>query len=181
MNDAIWEDLEETFASFGRAAFGACLLEMVLAHALLLLVFMRRVGREMVDDEGRISDAKKYRHELRKFVQLQRGKTLGNLLRDIRHLKELDSALKKRIAKAVQHRNFLMHHFWRQSTQAFATPQGRAKMIDELVSYDNEFSKLGDDINLVLDTIFDRLGLDSEKVNRDVEKFLRDAGLSLLE
>src|SRR5947209_2352376 len=146
MNDEIYLHMEKTCACFGRAAFGASILEMALMHALVLLDFMRRVGKEMVDDNGRIVDAKKYKHELHKFVQLQTNKTMGNLLRDARWFKELNPALKKRIAKATKHRNFLIHHFWRQNTVAFAAPQGRAKMIDELDGYEKEFEQLSNDI-----------------------------------
>jgi len=181
MIDEIDFQIDETYACFGRAAHSASILEMTLMHALLLLDFMRQVGRKMVDDKGRIIDAKKYKHELHEFTQLQTTKTMGALLGEIQRLRELSPDLKKRIRQATKQRNFLIHRFWQDNNSVFATSQGRAKMIDQLEQYEHGFDKLSNDLAALLDVFFDRLGLGrSQEINREVDKWLVDTGLTLI-
>jgi hypothetical protein len=70
-----------------------------------------------------------------------------------------------------------MHRFWRENTHILATHEGRENMINELDQYDTEFTELAKDIGKALNSFFDRLGLSSEEVDREVGQWLLDAGL----
>lgn len=76
-------------------------------------------------------------------------KTLGALIKHLKSEVTLPPDLESFLADALNRRNYLAHHYFRERAEQFVTRDGRAKMLDEiqndqqlLANADNELSKV---------------------------------------
>jgi hypothetical protein len=113
-----WSETEhEVFRDFGYAAFAAQMLESTLITILLT-----------AEHEGIATFRKKTGLESDPFLS---QKTLGALIAELKKV-GLDEHSIEMLGDALQARNFLMHHFFTQHAEDFATPEGRGRMLAEL-------------------------------------------------
>ena len=110
--------IKEVFAYFGLAAYNAQCLERQVAVTLAT-----RYG----PDPTRIT-----KRELEAIYDDLFSKTLGQLVREIKELRQLSKDEEKRLTEALEERNRLIHrYFWERATD-FMSEAGRASMIQEL-------------------------------------------------
>ena len=175
------EQIKETFARFGRAAYMANVLETGLAHTILQIDFMTDVRKEFIRTQGKNFNREKYEKDFDAFLEKQFSQTMGKLNERVTSFTDLDEKLKKRISDATKRRNFLIHEYWRENALSLDTKPGREKMIAELKSDADIFEKLDQDIRDATKPVRSRLGIKEEVLNARVEKRLAEVrrGLSL--
>jgi hypothetical protein len=162
----------ETFARFGRAMYMANVLELGLVQTLLQIEFLTPAREKFIKDQGKNFDRKKFDAEFDIFMEKQLKKTMGTLNLMVSKRAEFDEALRKRISDATARRNFLAHHYWRESGEKFMTKEGRAEMIEELSRDADSFEQLDRDIRAATKPIREKLGINENALNEGVEKRL---------
>ena len=105
-------------------------VETMLATALLQIEFMKGVRDEFIRTKGVNFDPKKYEHDFDRYQKEQFSQTMGALKKRLDRLSGFDEKLKKRISDATDRRNFLVHHYWRESSTRFLTESGRRDCAD---------------------------------------------------
>ena len=86
----------------------------------------------------------------------------------------MDRELKERIANAKKRRDFLVHHFWRERSEEFATSHGRLKMVKELNRDAEDFELLNDDINEAVKPVREALGIKDEVLDAYTNQFIAE-------
>jgi leucyl-tRNA synthetase len=163
-------DLTQLFAHFGRAVFMCNAVEAMLTATLLQIDFMKRVRDEFVKTEGANFDRGKYERDFDQYQNEQFAQTMGTLKKRINQLSNFDDKLKERISQATDRRNFLVHHYWRESSARFLTEAGRKRMIDELSNDCAAFEKLEQDIKDATKPDRTALGIKEEELDARVER-----------
>ena len=168
------DDATEVFAYFGKAIFMANVVETALAQTLMQVEFMKGVRNEFVRTKGHNFSPKKYEQDFDAFMKEQISKTMGKLKLRVEEMARFDDKLKSRISQATERRNFLAHHFWRESGTLLLTKAGRDKMIGELKGDCDIFERLEQDIIEATKPIRQELGIRDEELNARVEKRMAD-------
>lgn len=122
------------FACFGSAAQQSQYFEVALGE--FLSVYNRICKKSLT-----LQDIKAMEAKLRK-------QTMGALLTEFKKFVKVNNdKVVNLMDVALQDRNFLMHHFFRERNEKFGTEQGRMEMLRELVSIDNELRTARDITN----------------------------------
>ena len=131
MLDSEEGQLNAVFACFGSAAQHGQFFEAALSE--FLLAYNRLLKKTLT-----IADLDAVETSLHK-------KTMGALLSDFRkHVKISDDTVAASLSDALRKRNFLIHYYFRQRQDMFATERGRLKMLAELVSISDVLEKAAD-------------------------------------
>ena len=122
------------FACFGSAAQQSQYFEVALGDFLLVYNKICKKSLTLQDIES---------------MEAKLGKqTMGTLLMEFKkHVKINDDKIASQMDAALQKRNFLMHHFFRERNERFDTEQGRMEMLKELVGVDSELRMAKDMTN----------------------------------
>src|SRR5437773_1609207 len=116
--------LNAVFACFGSAAQHAQHFEAALGEFLLL--FNRLTNRQLTLEAFEALDQK---------LQKQ---TMGTLLREFRkHIKIDDANVDRCLELALEKRNFLMHHYFRERESKLGIEKDRMSLLTELVQIGN--------------------------------------------
>ncbi len=117
----IEEQHKDVYAHFGVAAARVSGLEMVLTN--ILLANAKKSGKVTSDEEFEKME-----------MNLKKSKTLGALIRTVNADVTIPELTEKLMREALERRNYLMHHFFRDKAIdfAFETETGRKRMVDEL-------------------------------------------------
>jgi hypothetical protein len=166
------EHVKEVFAYFGRAIYAASCVETGLVHALLYLDYLSSVEAEIRRTKGKGFDRQKYEANFDAFMEHHFAQTLGNLIKKVNSVANMDKELKDRIATAKKRRDFLVHHYWRERAEEFATRDGRAKMIDELNADGDTFELLDEDVNRAMKPARQAVGISDEVLKAYTDKFI---------
>ncbi len=75
------------------------------------------------------------------------SKTLGKLVLRFRTSVELPPDFDERIQKALETRNWLVHHYFWERVNEFQTPEGRSSMIQELDQITDQLHALHEDFD----------------------------------
>lgn len=114
------EQTKEVYAHYGLAMYLAQCLEHGIVNALVIL---------------RLPEKEKYtRQDIDEFMDGKFQKTLGTL---IKHLKSEITPLpdlEPLLTEALNRRNFLAHHYFRERAEKFVTRDGRSNMLHEIRS-----------------------------------------------
>ncbi len=108
----------EVYARFGLAVYMAQVFEAGVSNLIVVAegVEGRLTSRQEVD---------------RRFDELYR-QVLGRLVRVLEQDQRIDEKDLSVCRRALDERNRLMHHYWREQITSMATPAGRQRMVDEL-------------------------------------------------
>lgn len=158
--------IREVFARFGRAMYLAGTLEMGLTNALLQVVFLAEARRHFLQ-MGKFPD--KYDANFDAFMETQQKRTMGQLVGRLRETGVLEAELVKRVDVAVDRRNFLAHHFWRERAEAFLIPRKRDEMIAELMESADLFEGIKNDLHEALRTGREEMGVKDETINARIK------------
>ncbi len=179
LDDDSWER-REVFAYFGSAVYMASVLEVGLSHVLMHGQFMKQARDNYIATRGKGFDRKKYEDDFDAFMKNQFAQTMGNLIKRVEGFAGFDAELKARIISAKERRDFLTHHYWRETSLKFHTSAGRAEMMEELNADTEMFRDLDRDIEAATKRIRESIGMDDRMVeayvNRQMERI--KAGLS---
>lgn len=115
------EHIKEVYAQAGLALYFAQCFEMGLAN--FLFIYHRATNQRVTVEE------------LLALESSNAKKTLGSLLRKTKGLCTFDLDEIDRLELALEHRNRLCHHFFKDHGESFLSASGRGKMIDTLSDF----------------------------------------------
>ncbi len=112
------DKVKDVYAHFGLAAYCGQCFEANLSNVLILGARVRGEALTLADvDRMELTNQKK---------------TMGALIRDLRDKTKLPAAADDLIGRALDRRNFLNHHFFRERAEDFMSVAGCNRMIAEL-------------------------------------------------
>ena len=157
------ELVKEVYAHFGLAAYQAQCVEMSLNNFFLI--------------NKRVSDATLTVQELDSMEAARQKQTMGKLIKDFRTYVDLSTDCEELLNRALEKRNFLMHHFFRERAVQFMANGGRWQMIDELTEITNDLKFADTVIIAVYDNLRRVLGVTDEILDREYAKLMAEAKL----
>ena len=142
------------FACFGSAAQHGWLFEVALEEFLLTY---NKLCKKSLD----LNDLEFYEKNLRK-------QTMGRLLAKFRKNVTIDDdAVEQCMDSALQKRNFLIHHFFRNRQEKFHTEKGRMELLAELVAIECELKHATDLTNGMRVAISEQLASKDESMKTE--------------
>ncbi|MBI2509007.1 MAG: hypothetical protein HYV99_03225 [Betaproteobacteria bacterium] len=119
------EHIKAVYAHFGLAVYLAQVLEHGLANALLCAELLpSRAGKPV--------PRKQWEAEFDAFMERQFEGTLGRLIRSLKKAAPIPTELEGLLTEALEKRNFLAHHFFRERAGAFSHAKGGRKCLKNL-------------------------------------------------
>ncbi|MBX9603710.1 MAG: hypothetical protein K2X35_22075 [Bryobacteraceae bacterium] len=90
--------------------------------------------------------------------------TLGQVFSQLEP--RLPGSLAARLPAALQHRNFLAHHFWYERIHLMTTVAGIEALVAELSTYGESFEDLSAELEAVLDQLLTEMGMTPEHAEK---------------
>lgn len=152
-----YEDEKELWAFFGLAYYKTGILEQGVVN---LAVAMQARGVEgiTVGDVDSLYDA---------FDR----KTFGIIIRAARTLFDFPDGVAADLEKALEYRNYLAHRFFLSHDADLLTPEGKRKMIEELISILKFLNPLDETIDEFWMGAWEPLGITKEWIAEQFEAF----------
>lgn len=160
----IEEDHREVWAHFGVVAFQVSHLEEALVTILLALA--KRDGRVVTPEQF---------DQMERRIHFIDKKTLGTLLKDVRKVVPATPEAEAVLKGAVERRNYLMHHFFRERLFALSTVEGRQRMLAELEEAQESIFLAVQSALGVLNEIGRQSGITREEVEQEAEMLRQQA------
>mgnify|MGYP003700174199 FL=1 len=124
------EQTRDVYAHYGLTMYLAQTLEHGIVNALVIL---------------RLPEKDKYtRQDIDDFMEGRFQKTLGALLKHLKSEVVLPSDLESTLTEALNRRNYLAHHYFREKAECFVTRSGRDQMLQDLQS-DQQLFEIADE------------------------------------
>lgn len=164
-DDEANDHVKTVYAHYGLALYLAQVLEHGLANTLMWAELLpRQAGKPVLKKE--------WEAEFDAFMHEQFQQTLGRLIRELKNATAVPENLESLLTEALERRNFLAHHFFRERAESFMSHEGREAMIEEL----KQAQRLFDDADQLLTTVAkplrERYGLTDERLQPSVDKYL---------
>ncbi len=160
MDDAE-ETTKEVYARFGLAMYYAQVLEHGLVNAMVCLQLLPNM-RAIAHDHEQWSVV------IDGFMDRQFETTLGRMIRAFREGSDIPPDLERLLRRALEKRNWLTHHYFRERADAFLTHAGRLRMLEELEAV----RQLIEDADRALDSfvkpVRERYGITDEWIEREL-------------
>ncbi|WKZ29362.1 MAG: hypothetical protein QY323_01370 [Patescibacteria group bacterium] len=121
------EEVKEVYAYFGLAVYAAQCLEHGLVNAMVCL-------RLIPERRSKVSTVSEWEKEVDAFYDNEFRKTLGQMVSAFRQYVEMPADLIAGLTNALEIRNWLSHRYFRERAEDFMFPEGRKKMLVELLS-----------------------------------------------
>jgi hypothetical protein len=167
------EHIKEVFAHFGRAYYYAGAMETGLACILLYLDFLAKQKPKIKAAGPQNFNRPKYDVEFDAFMKSQHAKTIGNLMKRIHELTDVEEPLKTQIGIAKARRDFLAHHFFREHAEDFALRRGRDKMLAELQDAQKLFESVECQVKEYLNRTVEQLGIPAAMLEAYTERYIK--------
>ncbi|MGH8588924.1 MAG: hypothetical protein ACREXX_06170 [Gammaproteobacteria bacterium] len=156
--------VRDVYAHFGLALYLAQVLEHGLANALVFAQLLpQRAGRPIPRAQ--------FVAEFDAFLGKQFEQTLGKLIGGLRKATAVPPDLESLLRSALQQRNFLSHHFFRDRAQVFMSRSGRNQMIEELKRAQQLFEAADSKLTEVATPLRERYGLSDERLQPFMEEY----------
>lgn len=143
-----YEDEKELWAFFGLAYYKTQVLEQGVVN-LAVAMQARGVEGVTVGDVDSLYDA---------FDR----KTFGRIIKAARTLFEFPEEVEKDLEKALEYRNYLAHRFFLSHDADLLTPEGRRKIIGELIDILKFLNPLDEIIDEIWTRAWEPLGMTKE-------------------
>lgn len=147
----------EVYAFAGLALYYA----QVLEQGVINLIFTARAHDGTLAQDFKTVDD---------FFDTYAAKTLGGLLRVVSQHVALPPGIEKRSNDALQTRNFLAHHCFKERIDQFLTLHGRQELANELAAMARLFNAADDQLQELTFRFGARFGITAERVARAVEE-----------
>jgi len=169
MSDPDYGEQHKTvYAHFGLAIYLSQVLEHGLANALVVLDLVPRAGNEAAPDT--------WPDQVDAFYEAHFKRTLGSLVRRLREVTSVPPHLEELLEKALDRRNWLSHHYFRERATDFLSVEGRDRMITELEEVRELFSAADKALDAVVKPIQERFGYTEELFGKVAEDMRKEAG-----
>lgn len=166
------EQVKEIYARFGLVIYQVQCLEHGLVNALVVLDLIpneRHKARSKPEWESLVDSFMGTKFEL----------TLGKLIKALAVAAVVPDDLGKNLASALKLRNYLVHHYFRERSEAMLNVSGRRGMFDELVEWHSKLSKVDDELSLIVSPAASRMGITPDVEGRLFKEFLERAGYDI--
>ena len=141
-------------------------MEHGLANALMFAELLpRRAGKPV--------PRKEWEAEFDAFMDQQFEQTLGRLIRGLRSATSVPADLEDLLTDALNTRNLLTHHFFRERAELFMSRDGREKMIQELEHAQKLFDATDERLIAVAKPLREKYGLSDEKLKPFEEEYFK--------
>jgi hypothetical protein len=167
VDDADGEHHKTVYAHFGVAIYLSQVLEHGIANALLIL--------DLVPQAQKIATPTTWPEKVDSFYESHFRRTLGSLIHRLRELVAVPLELENLLAQALDKRNWLSHHYFRERATEFFTATGRDQMIAELEGAQALFSAADKALEAVVKPIRQRHGYSDEVLAKLEEEMLKEA------
>jgi len=144
------EQIREVYAQFGLAIFLAQVLEHSLVNAM---VAGRLAERETLT-----------KPDVDAFMTEQFEKPLGRLISTLSKFVQVPDELAMILREALEERNWLAHHYFRERANMFMTEAGRQAMLDELPQSHQKFERAEEALTAMVRPIRERYGITDAKL-----------------
>ena len=152
---------KEPYAFFGLAAYWAQTLE---SGALNLAIVLRLPDVNLVTQD--------LFEEL--YSELTR-KTLGQLLSQAKKAIDISEANIKYLDEALELRNILTHHYFREHAEDFVSEVGRQEMKEELQGIISKFKNADKILDSIYLPLWEKYGVNEEFIERELEQMRIEA------
>lgn len=160
------EHVKTVYAHFGLAVYLAQVLEHGLANALMCAELLpSRAGTPV--------SRKQWEAEFDSFMERQFKGTLARLIRSLTRATPVPANLENLLTEALEKRNFLAHHFFRERAEAFISREGREKMLEELEKAQKLFEVADERLSEVVKPMREKYGLSDERLQPFVDEYLK--------
>ena len=123
-DDPLGEHVKTVYAHFGLAVYLSQVLEHGLANAMLIF--------ELAPNAMAVATPITWPSRVDSFYEEQFQDTLGRLIRKLQKVALVPPHLEQILARALDRRNWLSHHYFRERATEFLSSAGRNTMIAEL-------------------------------------------------
>lgn len=148
------------YAVAGLALYAAQCFEREMLH--LLLVQNRTTGRIRSPEEYDMLEGRLTR------------KTLGNLMKRVNEVVEVNEHGKSLLTDALRARNALAHGFFWTHAENFMTTTGQRKMMDELLGHVHLFKTADHFCGIIGNVLMDSLGVSQETIDKSYQELLQE-------
>jgi hypothetical protein len=147
------DHFKEVYARFGLAAYWAQCVEVSLG---IFFLFYERINQAELSVQA--LDA----------MDAERQKqTLGRLIKDFRKHVDLDMDITEVLNRALERRNFLMHHFFHDRSMHWVSEVGRRQMIDEPIDLAADLQYADQFIVMIYKCLGRHLGITNEALEQE--------------
>ena len=160
------EHVKNVYAHFGLAMYFVQVLEHALANTMVSAELLPRRTERPVPK-------KEWEAEFDAFMNEQYQQTLGRLIRALKNGTSVPSDLEGLLTEALEKRNYLTHHYFRERAEAFMSWEGREKMIEELQGAQKLFTDADARLTAVERPLREKYGLTDERLRPGEEKYFR--------
>ena len=158
---AVEEHIKEVYAQAGLALYFAQCFEMALANFLFIY---HRATNDRVTVE-----------ELLALESSNAKKTLGALLMKTKDLCSFDQDALDRLDQALEHRNRLSHHFFKDHGESFLSWSGREKMLEVLLEIQRSLQIADTLIEATNRAMSQAIGVTDEIIQQELAKIYATA------
>lgn len=168
-SDPLDEQVKEIYANFGLAIYHAQCLEHALVNALVFIDLIPNQRESMNSSE-------EWAARVDSFMDSKFELTLGKMIRALAAVTSVGSQLHQQLAEALAKRNWLVHHYFRERSEAFLTTYGRASMLADLIECQEVFCAADDALDAVIRPAREKAGLTDEVLAEAYDKLRVEVG-----
>jgi hypothetical protein len=166
------ERARDLYAHFGLAYYLAAVLEEGLAQAIMQADFLVR-KRDAITAAGAAGfDRAAYEAQLDSYMERVNRMTAGAMARQLAQVTKLDPALVTQIERAIERRNFLAHHFFRERVEKFYSRQGQDELLAELLGDQELFGAVDRAVHAAMAPIREAVGMPEDLLQAHVATHL---------
>lgn len=167
-DDPLGEHVKEVFAHFGAALYHAQVLEHGIVNALVLVDLIpseRHKAKTPLEWESIVDG----------FMEQQFAKPMGRMMTALRQVADVPDDLEALLVRALQMRNRLAHHFFRECADAFMSESGRDQMIADLEQCTVLFEAADQRLDSIVAPMRIAAGVTNERIAAALEESRRRA------
>lgn len=167
MQDDFGEHVKTVYAHFGLAIYYGQVLEHGLANATFVI--------DVVPRASDFSSEENWSESVDEFFEGKFRQTLGRMIESFKKVTAVPDPLEKLLSDALEKRNWLAHHYFRERTYQFMSTAGREEMIAELEQIQELFQRADAALEDVAEPVRERYGYTKEILHSIREDMLREA------
>lgn len=156
--DSESSQIKEVYTQFGLVMYQVQCFERTLA-ILLITAY--------APDLQKITRSQ-YEELLGRYFQ----RTLGNLINQLREFVTISRQLETTLSRALQKRNWLVHHYFWERAITFMREDGRESMIEELRGIAQFFEDIDSKLTTIVEEWARKQGITEEAIQRRIQKLI---------
>ncbi len=165
--DNIGEQVKTVYAHFGLAIYQSQVLEHGLVNALLVL--------DLVPNKAKSARSQEHWASLvDQFFDENFRHTLGRMIQNFKSVGPIPPNLETLLTKALEKRNWLAHHYFRERAEDFMSSSGREKMVAELEDAQNLFRDADKELEAAAKPLFDKYGFTEAKLKAALDDMRKE-------